>query len=229
MRYIVLILCFVPVMLWGQRRFAATERWEYRLAGLSGFSNKDISTSTDVLLGLHASQYTGTHHMIGVSLEGSWTSFVSPMPTAKITPGGGAGGFHMLYEFQYSGILFQTGLGVCYQRVFTNIGDTAIYHGNLYGSWMGNTPQRYTLRHRFTERQDMSQQMYVQLPLYAGHYILSPLGIGYFLAGVQVNYAIWGDTKQKMNGSADALYERYVGVWSAMPQHGFREDVPIER
>ena len=229
MRYILLILCLVPALMWGQRRFAAAERWEYRLAGLSGFSNKDVSNSTDVLLGLHASQYTGTHHMIGVSLEGSWTSFVTPMPTAKITPGGGAGGFHMLYELQYSGILFQTGLGLCYQRTFNNSSDTAIYHKDLYGSWGGNTPQEYTLRHRFTERRDMAQQIYVQLPLYAGHYFFSPLGIGYFLAGIQVNYAIWGNTQQKMKGTSDALYERYVGVWEEMPNHGFRKEVPIKR
>jgi hypothetical protein len=113
--------------------------------------------------------------------------------------------------------------------VFTNIGDTAIYHGNLYGSWMGNTPQQYTLRHRFTERQDMSQQMYVQLPLYAGHYILSPLGIGYFLAGVQAGYAFWGKTSQKAVGTTTGLYERYVGIYEEMDNHGFRKDVPLER
>lgn len=229
LRYILLILCLVPAMMWGQRRFAAAERWEYRLAGLNGFSNQDPSSSTDVLLGLHASQYTGTHHMIGVSVEGSWSALVSPMPTAKITPGGGAAGFHMLYELQYSGLLFQTGLGLCYQRVFNNITDTAIYHENLYSAWIGTTPQKFTLRHRFSERQDMSQQLYVQVPLLAGHYILSPLGIGYFLAGLQMNYAIWGNTKQKMIGNTDALYERYVGVWQQMPNHGFRQDVPIER
>ena len=167
LRYILLILCLVPAMMWGQRRFAAAERWEYRLAGLNGFSNQDPSSSTDVLLGLHASQYTGTHHMIGVSVEGSWSALVSPMPTAKITPGGGAAGFHMLYELQYSGLLFQTGLGLCYQRVFNNITDTAIYHENLYSAWLGTTPQKFTLRHRFSERQDMSQQLYVQVPLLA--------------------------------------------------------------
>lgn len=229
LRYILLILCLIPALLWGQRRFSASERWEYRLASLKGFSNKDISSSTDVLLGLHASQYTGTHHMIGFSLEGSWTAFVSPMPTARIQPGGGAGGFHLLYELQYAGVLFQTGLGVCYQRVYNNVGDTTIYHKDLYSSWLGNTPQKYTLRHRFTERQDMAQQFYVQLPLYAGHNFFSPLGVGYFMAGVQLNYAISGSTKQKLLGTSDALYERYIGVWQVMPNHGFRNEVEIER
>jgi len=226
LRYLLLIAVLCPTLMWAQRRFAATERWEYRLAGLSGFSNKDLGNATDVLLGLHASQYTGTHHMVGVSLEGGWSTFVSSMPTAKATPGGGAIGLHLLYELQYSGLLFQTGLGVNYQRVFTNNADTAIYHPGL---WASNPPRQYTLRHQFTERQDMSQQIYVQLPLYAGHYILSPLGIGYFLAGIQVNYALWGNTRQSMLGTTSGLYEAYVGVWQQMPNHGFREKVPIER
>lgn len=226
LRHILLILCLCPTLLWAQRRFAAAERWEYRLAGLNGFSNKDLGTSTDVLLGLHASQYTGTHHMVGLSLDGSWSAFVSSMPTAKVTPGGGAVGLNMLYELQYSGILFQTGLGLRYQRVFTDIADTAIYHEHM---WAGNPPREFTLRHQFTERRDMAQQLYVQLPLYAGHYILSPIGIGYFLAGVQANYALWGNTEQSLLGTSTGLYEMYVGVWQQMPNHGFRENVPIER
>ena len=226
LRYILLILCLCPTLMWAQRRFAAAERWEYRLAGLSGFSNKDMGSATDVMLGLHASQYTGTHHMIGLSLEGSWATFVSSMPAAKATPGGGAIGLHLLYELQYSGILFQTGLGLTYQRVFNDLADTALYHEHM---WAGNPPMEYTLRHQFTERRDMSQQIYVQLPLYAGHYILSPIGIGYFLAGLKVNYAMWGNTRQTMLSTNSGLYERYVGVWQQMPNHGFRDNVPIER
>ena len=226
LRHILLILCLCPTLMWAQRRYAAAERWEYRLAELSGFSNKDLGNATDVLLGLHASQYTGTHHLVGLSVDGSWASFVSSMPGTKVTPGGGAIGLNLLYELQYSGLLVQTGLGVRYQRVFTNIADTAIYHEHM---WAGSPPREFTLRHQFTERQDMAQQIYVQLPLYAGHYILSPHGIGYFLAGVQLNYAMWGNTRQTMLGTTTGLYEQYVGVWEQMPNHGFRENVPIER
>jgi hypothetical protein len=226
LRYILLILCLCPALMWAQRRFSASERWEYRLAGLSGFSNQDLGTATDVMLGLHASQYTGTHHMVGLSVEGAWTSFVGSMPAAKATPGGGAVGLHLLYELQYSGTLIQTGLGVCYQRVFTDNADTAIYHANM---WAGSPPMMFTLRHQFTERRDMSQQIYAQLPLYAGHYIISPIGIGYFLAGVRVNYAMWSNTSVSMLGTTSGLYERYVGIWQQMPNHGFRENVPVER
>ena len=64
---------------------------------------------------------------------------------------------------------------------------------------------------------------------YIGHYIPGSLGIGYFLAGVKLNYAFWGNTKQTLKGSTSGLYERYIGVWEEMDNHGFRKDVPLER
>ena len=99
LRYILLILCLCPSLLWAQRRFSAAERREYSLAGMTGFTNKEISSQTDVLSGLHASQYTGSHHLLGMSVEGAWSSFVSSMPSARVTPGGGSVGFHILYEY----------------------------------------------------------------------------------------------------------------------------------
>ena len=229
LRYILLILCLCPTLLWSQRRFSATEQWEYRLAGMSGFTNKDVTNATDVLSGLHASQYTGSHHMIGMSIEGGWSSFISPMPTAKITPRGGSIGFHLLYEFQHSGFLIQTGIGVNYQRVNTGVADTSIYHADQIGTWQSVVPRKFTLRHRFENRTDISQQLYGQVPLYAGHYILSPIGIGYFLAGVHINYAFWGTTEQHLTGTTTALYNTLVGVWQEMDNHGLRNNVPIDR
>ena len=229
LRYILLILSLCPLMVWGQRRFSTAEQWEYHLAKLSGFTDKDVNNSTDVLFGLHASQYTGSHHLIGFALEGSWSTFVSNMPTVANTPGGGAAGFNLLYEYQYSGILFQTGLGINYQCVYNNIADTSIYHYNMMDTWSGINPVPFTLRHRFEGRRDQAQMVYGQLPLYIGHYIPGPLGIGYFLAGVKLNYAFWGNTKQTLKGSTSGLYERYIGVWEEMDNHGFRKDVPLER
>ena len=227
--YILLILCLCPSLVRAQRRFSAAERWEYSLAGMTGFTNKEVSSKTDVLSGLHASQYTGSHHLLGMSLEGGWSSFVSPMPTARITPGGGSIGFHIIYEYQYSGFLVQAGIGINYQRVSTSIADTAIYHPGLVGTWQSVTPRTFTLRHQFQERTDMAQQLYGQIPVYVGHYILSPIGIGYFLAGVHFNYAFWGNTTQKMHGTTTALYDDLVGVWGQMANHGLRYQVPIER
>ena len=230
LRYIiVLTLCLLPALMQAQRRYSANEQHEKELASKRGFTFKDVDNSTDLLFGLHASEYAGVHHLIGFSAEGSWSTFVSSMPIAGIKPGGWATGLHFLYEFQYNGFLLQTGIGVAYQNVTNNISDTAIYHPDMTDTWSGINPAPFTLKHAFTERRDMSQQIYGQLPLYAGRNFFGPTGIGYFLAGVHANYAFWGKTNQQMVISTSGLYERYVGIWEEMDNHGFRKDVPAER
>ena len=231
LRYIILlslsVLCLVPIQ--AQRRYSASNRGEYGLAGKSGFSTKDVEGKTDVLFGLHSSEYGGVHHMIGFSVEGAWSSLVSNMPAALVTPGGGSAGLHLLYEFQFNGLLVQTGVGVAFQRVYNNIADTAIYHPNILYSWNGSAPILCTVKHQFAERQDMSQQAYGQVPLYVGHYFFGARGIGYFLGGIHANYAFWGTTQQRLTGSTYGKYEKYIGIWQQMDNHGFRQDVPIER
>ena len=230
LRYIILLtLCLLPALTWAQRRYTASDWREKELASKRGFSTKDVESSTDVLYGLHASVYSGTHHLIGFSAEGAWSAFASNMPATKITPRGYAASFHLLYEFQYYSFILQTGVGAAYQRVATGVADTAIYHPNMIDTWNGINPVEFTLKHQFTEREDMSQQAYGQVPLYFGHYFFGPGGIGYFLAGVHANYAFWGNTRQKMRITTTGLYERYVGIWEEMDNHGFRKDVPAER
>ena len=228
-RYIFLILLLCPLITWGQRRFTMNDSHEYSLAEKRGFSTRDVEGRTDALNGLHASLYTGSHHLIGISAEGSWSSFINNVPTVKGLPLGGAAGIHFLYEYQYSGLIIQTGLGLAYQRVFTNVSDTTMYHYDLIDSWSSINPRSLDLRHRFYERQDMSQIIYAQLPLYAGHYFFGSTGIAYFLAGLRLNYAFWGTTQQKLVGSSAGKYHDYIGVWDEMDNHGFRKDVPIER
>lgn len=222
---IVLTLCLLPAFVWGQRRYSTGDKVEYSLEGKSGFSTREVEDKTDALFGTHTSLYSGSHHLFGLSLEGSWSSFISPMPQTSNTPGGGSAGLHLLYEYQYSGFLVQTGVGASYQRVFTPIADTAIYHEHMVDPWGGE----FTLKHYFHDRQDEAQQIYIQLPLYFGRYFFGTQGIGYFLAGVHFNYAVWGNTRQTLIGTTTGMYEKYVGIWEEMDNHGFRKDVPIER
>jgi len=223
------MVALCPALMQAQRRYSTSERWEYRLANANGFTTKDVENSTDILLGLHASQYTGSHHLIGFSAEGGWSAFTTNMPQVKMTPGGLTAGLRFVYEYQYSGILIQTGLGVQFQKVTNLIADTSIYHEHMHDTWSGIQDAEFTLKHRFTDRRDQAQQAYIQFPLYAGHYIVGPAGFGYFLAGIHFNYAFWGKTKQTLTGTTTGLYERYIGVWEEMDNHGFRKDVPIER
>lgn len=227
LRYILLILTLCPALLWAQRRFSANDQPEIDLHRQSGFSSREVENKTDALFGLHASLYSGTHHLIGLSVDGGWSSFINNMPTAKNTPGGGSVGLHFLYEYQYSGLIIQTGIGIAYQRVFTDLLDTAIYHYDMKDAWSGIKPRLFDLRHTFYDRRDMSQQVYGRIPVYVGHYIFGGQGIGYFLAGFHMQYAFWGNTKQKLTGSTTGKYHDFVGVWDEMDNHGFRKDVPI--
>ena len=223
------MLCLVTTFAWSQKRYSASELEEYGLADAEGFTTKDVENKTDVLLGLHASLYSGSHHLVGFSADGAWSTFLNNMPNAFSTPGGGSCGLHLLYEYQYSGLLIQTGIGIKYQKVFTHLADSSIYHYHMTDTWSSVLPVEFTLKHHFTDRQDISQQIYGQIPFYAGHYFFGSYGMGYFLVGIHFNYAFWGDTRQKMLCSTSGLYERYVGVWEEMDNHGFRKNVPLER
>lgn len=230
LRYFILIISLCPILLWGQRRYSMSDRWEYQLASLSGFSATDVNSKTDILNGLHAGLYTGSHHLLGISAEGSWSTMFSSMPAAQVAPKGASGGLHVLYEYQYSGFIVQTGLGINYQYVTAGVRDTSIYHEHMLDTWSNLDPVEFTLKHRFVDRKDASSQLYGQLPLYIGHYILSPIGIGYGLIGVQANYMITSyATHMSAVGSTSGLYERYIGIWEEMDNHGFRKEVPIER
>lgn len=227
LRYILLMLLLCPTLMWAQRRYNPADSWEHRLAELSGFTYRDVDGKTDVLLGLHISQYTGEHHMVGLSIDGGWSAMLSNMPNTNGTPGGFSGGFHILYEYQNSGFLLQTGLGLSYQRVTNALSDTSIYNRLPY-PWTGAN-DTVLLRHRFVGRRDMAQQYYARVPIYVGHYIPGPMGIGYVLAGVQLQYAFGGNTHVSLTGSTAGKFDRYDGIWEEMDNHGFRKDVPIER
>ena len=229
LRYILLILALFPLLGWSQRRYSADAQQEIDLHRQSGFSSREVESKTDAIFGLHASLYAGSHHLIGLSADGGGSSFINTVPVAKNTPGGGSVGVHFLYEYQYSGLIIQTGIGVAYQRVFTDLKDTAMYHMNMEDVWSGIRPRSFDLRHTFYDRRDMAQQIYGRIPLYAGRYIFGGQGLGYFLAGLHFSYAFWGNTEQKLTGSTAGKYHDFVGVWDEMDNHGFRKDVPIER
>ena len=217
-------------MVRAQLRIMATERWEYRLAELADFSSKEMKNKVDYIWGLHVSQYSGSHRLYGVSFEGAWSSHLTNTPfVISPVPNGWASGFHFVFEYQYSGWLFQTGVGMNWQQVYTNISDTSIYHYQMHDTWEHVEDAEFVLKHDFMHRQDLSRNLYVQIPLYAGHYIIGPKGVGYGLAGFQLNYSFFGNTRQRLEGSSMAVYEPFLGLWREMDNHGYRKDVPIVR
>lgn len=229
-KYTVLILCILSISAAeAQRRYQIGGREEYSLSDVLGITMKDVDGKVDAFFGLHSNQYVGSHHLFGFSVEGSWSSFASNMPYAYIRPEGGALGAHFLYEYQYSGLLIQTGIGINAQHVCTGVADWDIYHEHIRDNWDGIEEADITLKHEFRQRRDISRNLYAQVPLYVGQYIFGANGIGYWLGGFHLNYAFRGNTTQTMIGTTKALYEPFLGIWHEMDNHGYRHNVPIER
>jgi len=228
--YILLLCCIATLPLSAQLRLQMSERWEAHLHELShSFTSRDSRGSTDYFVGLHTGQYSGTHHLFGLSVEGGWSAHLTNMPRVSNLPGGGAVGMHLLYEYQYSGLLFQTGFGAAFQQCTNTIADTLIYHPDMLDTWSSINPVPFTLKHHFYGRTDQSRTIYGQIPVYVGSYILGTQGVGYYLLGIKINYAFTGSTRIRLTGSTSGLYEYYIGEWVEMDNHGFRKDVPIER
>ncbi len=237
---LIVLLLAVP-MLYAQTRLNPDDTKDLLGAGGTNFSDK---TPKEILdnNGLRTGQYSGEHHLVGAYMEGSYSSFVSNVPYAKLTPGGFGIGGGFVYEYQNNNFLLQTGVGVTRQDVWTDILDTTItkYHTadawtnsmvHQYGDWLGQIDTfYYDLIYDFYERQDYSQMTYLQVPFYLGQQINGRThSVGYYLAGVKLNWGFRGATRVRATGSTVGVYDRYFGVFHEMDNHGLRKNVPIER
>lgn len=237
---IVLSLCLASVATWGQNRYSASSGAERNLSKVKGFSSKDANKSKNAL-GLHSSTYTGSGHYLGFSVDGGWSTFLTNIQGVQSTPGGWAANGKFLYEFHTGNFFLQTGIGVGIQRVTTPVNSELLPEGaSTFLNGFSNpevgkqhpmtdpydgTP--FHLKHVFSDRSDMSELYYAQLPLNFGYYISGQGGVGYVMLGAQVNYAFGGKTQINASCSSSAVFEKYIGVFEEMDNHGFRKDVPI--
>ena len=254
-KIIVLILCLVSIGAMGQRRYAADGRKERDLSSARGFTSKDVDNKTDAFLGLHASLYKGARQYLGFSVEGGWSTFLNNTPVASVTPGGWTAGGKLLYEYHFGLLFLQTGLGVGFQRVTTPVNNDYIrdewrtfYNGESFTDeqkllWDNGVPPHpmedpldgahFTLIHQFSNRSDISELYYAQLPLNVGYYIVGTYGIGYVAVGAQVQYAFYGRTIMNGPGTSEALFNvdpghHYIGEFGEMDNHGFRKDATMK-
>lgn len=191
--------------------------------------------------GLRTGQYTGEHHLIGAYYEGDYTTYLTSSPKVSVTPGGMGHGAGVVYEYQRNSLLLQTGLGLHIQSVTTAVGDTTYTKEHVadawtnqmvhqYGAWAGKEDDfYYDLEYIFRDRQDFSRMTYVQVPLYMGQQFPLRSGVCYYLLGAKFSYAWRGYTEVHALGSTQGHYDRYIGTFYEMDNHGLRRDVPIDR
>ena len=226
---IVLSLCLASVATWGQNRFSTSSQAERKLSKVKGFSAKDTHKSKNSM-GLHSAVYTGAGHYMGFSVDGGWSTFLSNIKGVPSTPGGWAANGKFLYEFHLGNFFLQTGVGVGIQHVTTPLKaelfpnpeavSVVEYSGDDNGA-------SYHEKLVFSDRTDMSELYYAQLPINFGYYISGQGGVGYVMLGAQVNYAFGGRTRATATCTSRAIFDNYMGVFEEMDNYGFRKDVPI--
>lgn len=237
---IVLSLCLASVATWGQNRYSATSKAERSLSKVKGFSNKDANKSKNAL-GLHSSTYTGSGHYLGLSVDGGWSTFLSNIQGVQSTPGGWTASGKFLYEYHNGNFFLQTGVGVGIQQVTTPLKSSSTtdrastflngYSDPELGHQHPMTDpydgMKFHMKQVFSDRSDMAELYYAQLPINFGYYIAGQGGVGYVMLGAQVNYAFGGKTRSNATCTSRAVFEKYIGIFEEMDNHGFRKDVPI--
>lgn len=167
--------------------------------------------------GLRTTTYDGVHHLLGIHVDGGYSKMFGNMPTILNRPGGYTIGAGFDYSYTGRGLILQTGLAVRWQEVSNRVLNDSLIIDPITDT--EGTPFR--LQYNMTDRVDMSRNLYLQIPVLAGTYFYG----AYFLAGVKLNFQLLGNTKTKLNVTTTATYDKYIGPWEEMDNHGIRKEV----
>lgn len=203
------MLLLVSLTAAGQTRVVNEHSKNDRLQSKSG---KHVNGS-----GLRTTTYDGVHHLLGLHVDGGYSKMFGNMPTVLNRPGGYTVGLGFDYSYTGRGLILQTGLAVRWQDVSNRVLNDSLIVDPINDS--EGTPFR--LQYNFTDRVDKSRNLYLQVPVLAGSYFYG----AYFLAGLKFNILLMGNTQTKLNVSTTATYDKYIGPWEEMDNHGIRKDV----
>jgi hypothetical protein len=167
--------------------------------------------------GLRTTAYDGVHHLVGLHIDGGYSAIFGNMPALSTAPGGYTTGFGIDYSYTGRGLILQTGLGIRWQDVQNRFANDSLIVDPATDSEGVN----FRLKYDFTDRIDRSRNIYVQIPILAGMYFYN----FYFLAGLKLSAQVAGWTQQDVFVSTSAKYERYIGIWEEMDNHGIRKEV----
>lgn len=167
--------------------------------------------------GLRTTTYDGIHHLVGIHVDGGYSKMFGNMPNVLNTPGGYTAGLGFDYSYTGRGLIIQTGVAVRWQDVHNKVLNDSLVVDPLTDT----QGTEFRLQYDFTDRVDVSRNLYVQVPVLAGTYIYG----AYFLAGVKLNLQLMGNTQSKLNVTTTATYDKYIGPWEEMDNHGIRKEV----
>lgn len=202
-----LLLCSLTAV--GQTRAVNEYSRNDRLKSSSG---KRVNGS-----GLRTTTYDGVHHLLGLHVDGGYSKMFGNMPNILNRPGGYTVGLGFDYSYTGRGLILQTGLAVRWQNVSNRVFNDSLVVDPI----MDSEGIPFRLQYDLTDRVDLSRNLYLQVPVLAGTYFYG----AYFLAGVKLNVQLMGNTKTKLNVTTTATYDRYIGTWEEMDNHGIRKEV----
>ena len=171
--------------------------------------------------GLRTTAYDGVHHLVGLHVDGGYSAMFGNMPVMHTAPGGYTAGFGLDYSYTGRGLILQTGVGIRWQDVRNRFDNDSL----VVDPAMDSEGVPYRLKYDFTDRYDRSRNIYVQVPVLAGMYFYN----FYFLAGLKFSAQLAGWTRTDTYVSTTASYDRYIGIWEEMDNHGIRKDVEESR
>lgn len=168
--------------------------------------------------GLYTDQYDGVHHLVGMQVDGAYSTFLQQSALMQTKPGGYALGFTLQYAYLNGPFFLQTGVGIRWQDVKNNVTDQ-LYQRDAIDAAGSLSHMTYS----FYGRTDQARTVYAEVPFYIGGYFRG----FYIMGGPKVSVPIWGDTRLDMLVTSTARYDGYIGPVEQMDNHGIRKDVPL--
>lgn len=188
-----------------------------RIYSEMGSNYKKPKTKTNSA-GLYTDQYDGVHHLVGLQVEGAYSTLFSSPQLMSSAPGGYATGLALQYAYLNGPLFVQTGVGIRWQDVKNKVEDQQHKRDDIDKA---NMPCHVT--YSFEQRKDEMRELYAQVPIYVGGYFRG----GYVMGGVKASIPVYGDTRLNMAVSSTAQYDGYIGPIEEMDNHGIRKEVPL--
>lgn len=208
-----------------QNRLLVSSRYRYR-----GTQNAIVSPVRRVSRhnGLHTGRNVGSHFLIGFTADAGYTLMTTEMPAVDMFPGGGMGSIGLAFSYQTGLFDFQTGMIVRYQRLGNAVADFSYARYGVPDTWTGAYDREYCdVTYTFTQRNDITQNVYFQVPILFGFSVPVTSSSFYMQGGVKLQYAMAGNTHSRAFCTTTATYDRYMGVLGEMDNHGLRHEVQL--
>lgn len=173
--------------------------------------------------GIISRRFTGDRYLFGLYLDGGYSTFISPKISIRDQNGWGIGG-GLIFEYEKRTFWLQTGVGINFQQNKVIFPDDSLKFPNVPDSWTGRHDNYvYDLTYGVTDRKDVISDLTIQVPLLFGirHFNF------YWGAGPKVSINILGNVRSTAQLTTIADYERYIGVYGEMDNHGWRKLVDI--